>query len=226
MRVAIMQPYFIPYLGYFRLLAAVDLFVAFDCVQFPRRGWVHRNQLRDEAGQPQWLTLPLDYAPQDTSIDKMAFPAGAADELRQRMARFPVCRHPATDHAARLLAAMTDVRETPARYIGQIMSTAAEELGIGTEIVYSSTLEISPDLKGQERILGICELLGAKAYVNAPGGRDLYDPAVFSARGIELSFLPEFQGNMLSVLQRFSDGALPDLRLELRDNLAGVSASR
>ena len=60
--VAVMQPYFIPYAGYFRLFAASDLFVIYDCVQFPRRGWVHRNRLLDRSGKLRWLTLPLDRA--------------------------------------------------------------------------------------------------------------------------------------------------------------------
>ena len=58
--VAIMQPYFFPYAGYFRLFAASDLFVIYDCVQFPRRGWVHRNLLPDASGSERWLTLPLE----------------------------------------------------------------------------------------------------------------------------------------------------------------------
>ena len=57
--VAIMQPYFYPYAGYFRLFARADLFVVYDCVQFPRRGWVHRNRLTGADGQLQWLTLLL-----------------------------------------------------------------------------------------------------------------------------------------------------------------------
>ena len=57
---AVMQPYFFPYAGYFRLFAASDLFVIYDCVQFPRRGWVHRNLLPDASGSERWLTLPLE----------------------------------------------------------------------------------------------------------------------------------------------------------------------
>jgi hypothetical protein len=60
---AIMQPYFLPYAGYFRLFAATDLFVVYECVQFPRRGWVHRNQLVNTAGAERWLTLPLEKVP-------------------------------------------------------------------------------------------------------------------------------------------------------------------
>ncbi len=70
---AIMQPYFAPYGGYWRLLAGADLFVIYDCVQFPRRGWVHRNRLPDAKGERRWLTLPLAPAPYDARIQDLVF---------------------------------------------------------------------------------------------------------------------------------------------------------
>src|SRR5277367_4669735 len=79
--VAIMQPYFFPYAGYFRLFAASDLFVIYDCVQFPRRGWVHRNRLIDVAGIERWLTLPLEKAPQSALIRDLRFPPDAGERL-------------------------------------------------------------------------------------------------------------------------------------------------
>src|ERR1700750_1478713 len=66
--VPIMQPSFLPYAGYFRLFAASDLFVVYDCVQFPRRGWVHRNRLPLASGDAGWLTLPVAKAPRDALI--------------------------------------------------------------------------------------------------------------------------------------------------------------
>ena len=72
-RVAVMQPYFFPYAGYFRLLHAVDDFVIFDCVQFPRRGRVHRTQVPGPTGQVEWLTLPLARHSRDTLIRDLAF---------------------------------------------------------------------------------------------------------------------------------------------------------
>ena len=77
--VAIMQPYFLPYAGYFRLFAATDLFVIYDCVQFPRRGWVHRNRLVDASGKERWLTLPLAKVPQRTLIRDLCFASDAID---------------------------------------------------------------------------------------------------------------------------------------------------
>src|SRR5438874_2141062 len=76
--VAIMQPYFIPYAGYFRLFAASNLFVIYDCVQFPRQGWVHRNQLADHSGMRRWLTLPLEKAAQNVLIRDLRFAPNAA----------------------------------------------------------------------------------------------------------------------------------------------------
>src|ERR1700750_1484658 len=88
--VAIMQPYFFPYAGYFRLFAASDLFVVYDCVQFPRRGWVHRNRLIDASGRLQWLTLPLEKAPQEVLIRDLRFPLNAAKLLAERLRPFPL----------------------------------------------------------------------------------------------------------------------------------------
>ncbi len=88
--VAIMQPYFIPYAGYFRLFAASDLFVIYDCVQFPRRGWVHRNKMPGADGRECWLTLPLAKMPRDVRIRDLSFSADAAAILRERMRRIPL----------------------------------------------------------------------------------------------------------------------------------------
>jgi len=79
--VAIMQPYFNPYAGYFRLLAAADLFVNYDCVQFPRRGWVYRNRLPDSNGAAGWLTLPLEKAPRSATFGDLRFPADSIARL-------------------------------------------------------------------------------------------------------------------------------------------------
>ena len=84
-----MQPYFAPYAGYFRLAAACDVFVIYDCVQFPRRGWVHRNKLPDISGQLKWFTLPLEKAPQETAINAMRFAWDTQARIASCARRFP-----------------------------------------------------------------------------------------------------------------------------------------
>ena len=87
-KVAVMQPYFIPYTGYFRLLSETDQFVIYDCVQFQRRGWLHRNKLSDKNGTLQWLTLPLEKAPQSLIIRDLKLVSDAEAEIAHRLEKF------------------------------------------------------------------------------------------------------------------------------------------
>lgn len=199
--VAIMQPYFIPYAGYFRLFAASDLFVIFDCVQFPRRGWVHRNRLIDASGAERWLTLPLERAPRDALIRELRFPPDAPALMAQRLRPFSLdARGRGID--LQLIESIRDVRGTTVDYLEQLLGRVVAYLGLPWRIVRSSSLDIPGSVRGQDRILEIARRLGAKRYVNPPGGRSLYDPDAFEAAGIELGFLPAYSGPASSILTR------------------------
>src|ERR1700761_2078318 len=110
-----MQPYFIPYAGYFRLITGSDLFVIYDCVQFPRRGWVHRNKLLDPHGQEQWLTLPLAKAPQDVLIKDLTFPANAVEEMESRLRTFQL-KSERIEEIAPLLSRLRRLEGRPVDY--------------------------------------------------------------------------------------------------------------
>src|SRR5690242_1084459 len=122
--VAVMQPYFMPYAGYFRLMAAADIFVIYDCVQFPKGGWVHRNRLPDGKGQLRWLTLPIDRPKLGTLISELSFMDDAAEVMRERLMPFPditaqVDRDP-------LLSRLLDFARSPLEYLkGQLEATAS-----------------------------------------------------------------------------------------------------
>jgi hypothetical protein len=213
--VAIMQPYFIPYAGYFRLLTATDLFVIYDCVQFPRRGWVHRNRLPDARGRPSWLTLPLAKAPRDVLIRDLAFLDNAEALLAARLKCFPLASESGGDGAPVLAALRSPGSEGLADYLVRLIALVAEALRLPWRALRSSSLAIPPELHGQERILEILRRLGAKRYVNAPGGRALYDPAAFDAAGIELRFLSEYPGPSWSVLWRLASEGAAALRRDI-----------
>ena len=83
-----MQPYFMPYAGYFRLFASTDQFVLYDDVQFPKEGWVHRNRLLNQNGEPAWLTLPIKRMPLKTKINEIVFNSEAGLLWRERMRKF------------------------------------------------------------------------------------------------------------------------------------------
>ena len=213
--VAIMQPYFVPYAGYFRLFAAADVFVAYDCVQFPRRGFVHRNKLTDRQGELRYLTLPLAAAPRDTRIDALAFRDDAAAVLHREAHRFPALRNaPATDP---LMQWLLSPDRPVADYLVAGLRLCAERLDVGRPIHRSSALGLSSDIRGQDRILAIAKAFGARAYVNAPGGRDLYDPEPFRAEGIALGFLRPVAGAKHSILERLLSEDTAALAQEIRD---------
>ena len=59
MRLAIMQPYFFPYLGYFQLMAAVDKFLLYDHVNYIKKGWIHRNRIREKDREPVYFAVAI-----------------------------------------------------------------------------------------------------------------------------------------------------------------------
>ncbi|MGH8030313.1 MAG: WbqC family protein [Arenimonas sp.] len=199
-RVAVMQPYFFPYAGYFRLLAAADEFVLLDCVQFPRRGRVHRCQVPSPGAGEEWLTLPLASQPRDTAIRDLAFAPGARAEFDARLARhawIAAGRGPLAGHVREHLHAPLDA---VVDYLEAGLRLVADALGLPATLRRSSTLAIDPALRAQDRILAIAQACGATGYVNSPGGRDLYDPLAFAAAGMELRFLPEYDGSHVHLL--------------------------
>ena len=212
--IAIMQPYFLPYAGYFRLIAQTDVFVIYDCVQFPRRGWVHRNKLIDAQGQEQWLTLPLSPAPQETLIRDLAFPDDAAATMAERLRPFPVAARPGP-HTP-LVERVRRVEGRPVDYISGLLEEAARLLGLPWNVVRSSSLEVPDHFRGQARILEIARRLGARRYLNAPGGRELYQAEAFAEAGVELLFLEPWAGRGGSILQRLADDDLPGLAHDVR----------
>jgi WbqC-like protein family len=203
MRISIMQPYFIPYAGYFRLFSTTDVFVLYDCVQFPRRGWVHRNQILTPQGNHKWLTLPIAKCPQSTRIQDLTFSQEDSTWGHQIM-NIKGCT-PNTLDRQTLTTLYTRLSALPLQVVDFLQDTLEDicgHLSIPKTIVRSSTLNIDPELKGQDRILAICHNLGATTYINSPGGRDLYQPEAFHRHGIDLEFLKSYEGGALSILQR------------------------
>lgn len=212
MRIAIMQPYFVPYPGYFRLFAEADLFVLFDCVQFPRRGYVHRNQFPDANENRQWLTLPLAPAARDIRICDLTFAADAPERLARQCRRFPSLADLPAEWRALFGAATGPL----VPWLETSLALCNEALGLKTPLLRSSTLNLSAEHIGQDRIIKICQTLGATSYLNPPGGRHIYAQEVFNTAGLELLFLPPYAGSTWSVLHELQSGGRSQLVEEMR----------
>ncbi|MDP9104903.1 MAG: WbqC family protein [Candidatus Eremiobacteraeota bacterium] len=194
LRVAVMQPYFFPYAGYFRLFDQVDHFVIFDCVQFPRSGRVHRTQVPAPNGGVEWLTLPLLAQPRSTLIRNCRFSTDARARFDERLRRLAWISAAAGPLAGRVRGLLRAPLESVIDYVEESVRLVAGALGYATPISRSSALEIDPELRGQRRVIAVASALGATHYVNAAGGRALYDRATFARAGIDLSFVPPYDG--------------------------------
>lgn len=216
LRVAVMQPYFFPYCGYYRLLAAAERFVILDCVQFSRRGRVHRCEVPGPSGRMEWLTLPLAHQPRDTLIRDLIFASDAEAEFARRLARHCWATAAPTPEAQALRKALQIGSGTVTDHLEEYLRLAAGLLGLSSEILRSSTFALPAGLRGQDRIIAIARAAGATTYVNSPGGRALYDPAAFAHAGLRLEFLTPWRGERLSVLPALLAGDAAILRAALR----------
>jgi len=211
-----MQPYFFPYAGYFRLLAAADTFVIFDDVQFPRRGRVHRCEIPGPGGAPEWLTLPLARKPRDTSIENLAFAANARAVLDRRLARLPWLADARGPWAERLRAHLYGPLDDVVGFLQDGIVLAAEALNLRPRLLRSSSLGIDRRLRGAQRVIAIVQALNGRTYINASGGRALYHASAFERRGLELKFLVPYPGPTGSILPTLVSGDLAALRAEIR----------
>lgn len=210
MTVSIMQPYLLPYAGYYRLLKA-QVFVIYDCVQFIRRGRIHRNELLNRNGQYDWFTLPIEKPGFHDRIDYVRFVTEWESELRSRAQAFPsfataIERFPS-------LNCLFEVRDLDLiDYLERQLIATRDLLGLPARIIRSSSLNIPESLKGQDRILEICRQLNATDYVNVPGGVTLYQPEVFRGAGIELHILTDYKLGYESMLDLLATKAPEDIR--------------
>ena len=187
---AIMQPYLLPYIGYFQLIAAADVFVILDDVQYIRRGWINRNRILLN-GEPHWLTLPVAYAEQETKIIEMQYQLDDA-ALRKVGNQLDAAyrKAPQRDAMQPLLDQVLGASDSNvARFNTAGLRRVCEALGVGTPMVAASEMGRDTELKAQAGLIDICRRLGADHYVNAAGGVDLYQAAAFAEQGLALSFI-------------------------------------
>lgn len=218
--VAVMQPYFFPYAGYFRLLAAADTFVIFDDVQFPRRGRVHRCEIPGPRGALQWLTLPLARGARETLIRDLEFAADARALFDRRLTRLRWLTEAQGPWAERVRAHLFGPLDNVVNFLEAGLRLTAKTLDVRPRIIRSSSVPLDPRLRGQDRVIALVCALNGHTYVNAPGGRALYKADAFARNGLELKFLvsyPGDRGSILPALVREDSATLrADIRLPLR----------
>lgn len=204
-RVAILQSNYIPWKGYFDMIASVDEFILFDDMQYTRRDWRNRNQIKTPQGV-QWLTVPVKVkgryhqSIRETELDGTAWAEAHWRSLAQNYSRSrcfqevaewlqPLYLEGAFDHLSQLNRALIEA--------------VCSYLGIAT-VISNSWDYVLADGK-TERLADLCRQAGGRIYVSGPAARDYIEPGVFAAAGVELSWFdyagyseyPQLWGNFV-----------------------------
>lgn len=190
MKLAVMQPYLFPYIGYFQLIAAVDKFVLLDDVTFIKKGWINRNRILIN-GEPSLFTVPLKKSSQNklikdiqiTSVTKWRYKLLKTIEYNYKKAPF-------FDNVFSMLKGLLNsnvqtISELNFLSIQQVCSC----LKIPTVLIPNTAGYENSHLNGHQRILDICKQEDADSYINPVGGMELYESSHFENEQIELSFL-------------------------------------
>lgn len=187
MTAAIHQPYLFPYLGYFQLIHAADVFVLADEFAYMKKGWINRNRIL-ASGAPLLITLPVEKVSQNRSIAKHCFNA-CKDKFLGSIKH----NYSSSPFYHDIFPLISDIVNYGDRGVGKLIHYSLQRLnqyiGIDTPLLLlSSMTPVSGNDKG-ERLCNICHALGAERYINAEGGQALYSKEEFAQNGIELSFL-------------------------------------
>ena len=187
---AIMQPTWLPYLGYFQLIAAADVFIFLDDVQFARRSWQSRNRILNPAGEEQMLTVPVKKADRDTPIAAIEID----DSQPWRPKHLNALRH-AYAARPRFAEGQAFLEEQLALHVNGRLSdltcglieTAAGHMGLTTPFVRASALAC-PGHRS-DHLLALCQAVGADAYLSPTGSADyMEEDGVFAAAGFPVRF--------------------------------------
>ena len=190
MKIAIMQPYFLPYIGYFQLMNVVDKFILYDDVNYINRGWVNRNRILIN-GQPNLVTIPLIQATQNKLINEIEVSnEGKWKEKLLKKIRLAYAKAPFFKIVFPILEKIINTPEKKVSiFIAFSLRQINEYLELPTIIQETSTIYKNNNLKGQHRILDICMKENAQTYINPFSGKELYDKRLFKEKGVELFFL-------------------------------------
>ncbi len=191
-RVAIVQSNYIPWKGYFDLIAAVDEFILYDDVQYTRRDWRNRNKIKTIDGD-QWLTIPVkvkgkyEQTIRDTEVDGDAW---QKNHWKTLMHHYRKAAH--FDEVADVIEPLYLARYTHLSQVNRAFMVAiCNYLGVRTVIRDSADYQL---MEGKtERLANLCVQAGGTEYISGPSAKSYIEPSVFDAAGVTLSWF-EYDG--------------------------------
>lgn len=190
MKLGIMQPYFLPYIGYWQLLNAVDKYVIYDDVNYIKGGWINRNRILINK-EAKYFTIKLNGASSNKLINEIEV---STDKIyKKKMLKTVEEGYKKAPFFNIVFPIIEEIIENDEKNLAKYLKYSIEKicnyLEIKTELFMSSELEKDNSLKGKDKVINICKKLGATEYYNAIGGQELYSFEEFKDNGIELKFV-------------------------------------
>ncbi len=187
--IAIMQPYFCPYIGYFQLINSADVFVIYDNIEYTKKGWINRNRFLAN-GAATTFSIPIKKDSDHLNVEERYV---AEDFNRQKLLNRIKGAYAKAPFFAETLPLLERVflsnEQNLFAYIEHSVAEICEFLNIRTKIVRSSEVKIDHSLRSQDKVIAICRALEAETYINPIGGQELYAKDGFRDRGLDLRFL-------------------------------------
>ncbi len=197
-----MQPYFFPHIGYFQLIHAVDRFFLYDNLDYSRGGWINRNRILVVRGRPTFLSVPIRGRKITKTIRDTILLEDPHWRLSlQRSIHTCYSRSPYFRETLQLVEEILFLETSSLAEINKRCITGVcNHLGVDTEILTDSTpfdaLEFelrqrpgTDPIRKVTRAIELCRALGADVFINAIGGRALYDKEVFARHGVRVFFV-------------------------------------
>jgi hypothetical protein len=211
MKVAIMQPYLFPYIGYFQLIQAADKFLLLDDVAYIKKGWINRNRILVN-GRDQFFVIPLEAASQNKAINSLSLVGD--EKWKNNLEATISMAYRNTIGFNEFFPVIREILRFKSndlsRFLANSIRQVCDFLDIKTPIVDSTAVFNNVQLKGADRIIDLCKKEHADAYLNAEGGKLLYDKQAFRREGISLHFL---KASLNTYPQAGSAGFVPGLSI-------------
>jgi len=189
MKVGIMQPYFLPYIGYWQLINAVDVFVVYDNVQYTKKGWFNKNRYLLN-GKDALFSINIQNDSDYLNVNQRYLsPEYKRNKLIAKL-RNAYHRAPMEKETFPIIEKIINCpHDNLFDYIFNSIKEIYEYLNIKTKIIISSTININHSLKSEQKIIALCKELQADSYINTIGGIALYSKECFENENIELRFI-------------------------------------
>jgi WbqC-like protein family len=192
MKIALMQPYFLPYIGYFQLISAVDKFIFCNDLGFIKQGWINRNNILLE-GKKHQFCLPIKHISSFTSIKETIISEQPKDWQNKLSKKIWLAYHKAPFFDAVYPWIDEILKGAPNQSISDVAINSIEHtfqyLNLEKNLSQSIGLYDNKELKLARRVIDICQQEGADTYINAIGGQSLFCKDDFKKHNINLCFI-------------------------------------